>query len=415
VEKVAFLFPGQGSHYVGMGKKLCEDYSIAMRTFEEANEALGYDLMKICFNGSIFKLNKMENMFPALLTTSVACYRVYMHEIGFSPQVLAGHSLGEYSALTCAGVISFSDAVKIVNMRGKLAQEAINAKIGDMTICEGIEWKLVEGLCKTISGENLFTQIACYNDDDKVSVSGTKEGILKIEREILKKKGKIVPLVGGGPFHCELMTEAAMKLYEELKKYNYNEFRYPVISNVTSLPYKIDDNIAHILREHLIRPVQWVKTLERLNDMNITLFVEMSTRNMLCDIMNLQKFKQKKYKISKDDIQKLQRIPDFKEWGNNVTPISKCLSATVSTPNKNLKNYDPVKVLDMYKQIESIEKKQNKSSPKHTAEDILEAFRYLKDILNEKEISMYERKQIISDIIDTSGLNYLYDDFLKAL
>ncbi|GAE86716.1 ACP S-malonyltransferase [Acetivibrio straminisolvens] len=233
MKKIALLFPGQGSQYVGMGKKLYENYSAAREVFDEANEVLGFDLKELCFNGDINELTKTENTQPVILTASVAAFRVYMEKYGVKPAFLAGHSLGEFAALTCAGAISFKDAVRIVRNRGRYMQEAVPQGIGAMAAVSGVDKPVIEETCIKVSDENHLVVVSNHNSKDQIVISGHTSAV-NTASEILKKHGaRIVPLKVSAPFHSPLMQPAADRLREELKLYSYNEPKWQVISNTT--------------------------------------------------------------------------------------------------------------------------------------------------------------------------------------
>jgi len=284
MEKVAFLFPGQGSQYIGMSRTLFEEFELYRQTFEEASDILGFDLAKQCFEGSLLDLAKTENSLIAIFTSSVAAFRVYMKEIAIAPQVCAGHSLGEYSALTCSGAIKFPDAVRLVYKRAKLAKVVSDTDIGAMSIIDGNGMDIrdiVEEECIRASGGGREVVISCYNTLKQVDISGHKETVMQVEQRLLEHGAQVTPLIGVAPFHCTLMQPAVGELREELMKCRFSGCRWPVISNVTGLPHVGPEKVAEALANQITSPVQWETSMEYLERIGITLTVELGPKNVL--------------------------------------------------------------------------------------------------------------------------------------
>jgi [acyl-carrier-protein] S-malonyltransferase len=281
MEKIAFLFPGFGSQYVGMSKNFHQQYSIARETFEEASDILKIDLAKLCFEGDLIELNRAENLQPALLTAEVVAYQVYMKEIGVSPQLSAGHSLGEYAALTCAGAIRFGDAIKISRELGLLTQAVIEAGNGVMTIISRIDKETVQNECRKVTTEERPVFISCYNSSNQTAISGHPEAIEQVETSVLEKGAKITPLIAWAPHHSPLMERVAENFNRHLAGYTYYPFKWPVIANSTARPYGSPERIQDILIQQLLKPVRWVETLSFLNQSGVTMTVELGPQNVL--------------------------------------------------------------------------------------------------------------------------------------
>ena len=285
MNRLALLFPGHGSQYIGMGKMFYENFTIAKRTFEEVNDVLGVDFTKICFEGTMSQLNKPENVQVALLISNVVSYRVYMQEFGFKPEFCAGHSLGEYSALTCAGAIKFSDAIKIVAARGKFTKEIIESDIGSMSIIEDIEENKLEEVCKLVSSQNDFVTISCYNSDNQYAISGHKKSVEKAENLLCEMGARCIPLMMSAPFHSEIMISMADKLMNELRLYEYSCPEIQVISNVTGKPYLKSEFISGNLTRQLCNPVKWQDTMKFLFNKGINMTIEMGSKNVLSNLI----------------------------------------------------------------------------------------------------------------------------------
>src|SRR5262245_24774841 len=224
--KVAFVFPGQGSQYVGMGKDLHAQFAVAERVFGEADEALGFPLSRLCFDGPESDLKLTENTQPAILTVSVAALRVFEAETSLKPDFVAGHSLGEYTSLVCAGALSFQDAVRVVRDRGRLMQQAVPAGVGAMSVILGLEMGAVQSVCEAVSNGEVVAP-ANYNGGGQIVIAGSKAAVTRA-MSIAKKRGakRVLDLPVSAPFHCQLMHPAA----EGLER---------VLDNVTVRPFSL--------------------------------------------------------------------------------------------------------------------------------------------------------------------------------
>jgi len=229
--KVAFIFPGQGSQQVGMGADLVKEFVVAKETFKEADNALDIDVSKLCFEGPAEDLQQTSNTQPAILTASIAVYRV-LKEKGIEPDIVAGHSLGEYSALVAAGVLDFTDAVKLVRKRGQLMEASDPSGKGTMAAIIGLNGKEVEAVCQKASTAGIV-EPANYNCPGQIVISGEKEGVEKAA-ELAQEAGakKAIILNVSGPFHSSLMESAAKELSKELEGISFNDAQVPVVTNV---------------------------------------------------------------------------------------------------------------------------------------------------------------------------------------
>ena len=281
--KIAFVFPGQGSQSVGMLKNIAADHVIIKKTFEEASNALGYDLWALCEAGPAEKLNQTEYTQPAILTASVALWRLWGNERESRPEFLAGHSLGEYSAFVCAKSISLNDAVKLVALRGRLMQEAVAEGEGAMAAILGLDDTAVEAVCKEAKGlEKGVVSPANFNTPGQVVISGNLRPVLKA-MEIAKAQGakKVIQLPVSVPSHCELMKPAAAALEQALNQVSFNLPEIPVIQNVDVSIHEKPEEIRLALIEQLYKPVRWVETIQRMAEKGVNTVFECGPGSVL--------------------------------------------------------------------------------------------------------------------------------------
>jgi len=273
--KVAFVFPGQGSQFVGMGKGWAEGF------LEEADRILGFDLKKICWSGPEEELKKTEIQQPAILTISVAAYELLKNK-GLKPEVVAGHSLGEYSALVAAGSLKFTDAVKIVNLRGRFMQEAVPQGVGAMAAVLGASRDKITEICRQVKG----VQLANMNGPDQVVISGLAESV-KAAGQRLKEAGakRIIPLQVSAPFHSQLMEPAAQKLKAEMDKIEIRDAVIPVMDNVTADYVTEGNRIRDLLIKQVTGSVLWEDSVRRMIADGVVSFVEVGPGKVLSGLI----------------------------------------------------------------------------------------------------------------------------------
>jgi len=283
---IAFLFPGQGSQAVGMGRALADQFPAAKATFDEADEALGYSLSALCFDGPEDKLKLTEYTQPAILTVSVAATRV-LADHGIQPAFAAGHSLGEYSAHVAAGTFSFADAVRTVRSRGQFMQEAVPAGKGGMSAILGLDAHRIAELCQQASDEhNIVVAPANMNAPEQTVISGEINAVTRAG-ELCKEAGakRVVPLPVSAPFHCNLMQPAADRLAAELERIIINDPTIPVASNVDARIIARRAEVRDCLVRQVTGAVRWVECVELLKSSGATTFIEVGPGKVLSGLM----------------------------------------------------------------------------------------------------------------------------------
>jgi [acyl-carrier-protein] S-malonyltransferase len=281
---IAFLFPGQGSQDVGMGKELAEDHAVARRTFEEADEALGYKLSQLCFEGPEDKLRLTEVTQPAILTASVAAWRV-LHEKGLTPAFVAGHSLGEYSAHVAAGTLNFADAVRTVRQRGKYMQEAVPVGVGAMAAILGMELERVSAVCaEAAQGE--VCEPANINSSEQIVISGNTAAVeraAKMASERGAKRAIMLPV--SAPFHCSLMKPAQERLAADLAGLTFQKPGIAVACNADATLVEDAERSRDALVRQVTGSVKWAQSMHLLIAKGVERFVEVGPGKVLCGLM----------------------------------------------------------------------------------------------------------------------------------
>ena len=282
---IVYIFPGQGSQAVGMGKDLYDNFPKAREVFEEADDALGFKLSEMCFSGTAEDLALTANTQPAILTVSVAAFRAMESGSFPLPNFVAGHSLGEYSALVAAKALSFSDAVKTVRKRGMYMQEAVPVGVGAMAAILGLPVETVENACAE-AAQGQVCSLANINSPAQIVIAGNSEAIDRAI-EILKERGakRAIKLNVSAPFHCALMKPAQEKLVVDLQKINFEDLRFPVIENVSAEANTKGERAREALTMQVSAPVRWADSIENLIAEGVETFVEVGAGKILAGLV----------------------------------------------------------------------------------------------------------------------------------
>lgn len=282
--KTAFLFPGQGSQFAGMGKTLAENFEVARQSFEEADEALGFSLSKLCFEGPEEDLKLTENTQPALVAVSVAAWRVLRTEAG-EPDYVAGHSLGEYSALVAAGSLGFADALRTVRKRGQYMQEAVPAGVGAMAALLKLPSGKLDGILAEAAQGEVVT-VANLNSPDQVVIAGNR-GAVERAMELAKAAGakRAVPLPVSAPFHCPLMKPAQERLRADLDAVAFRDLTIPLINNWQAAEVRSGSDAREGLYQQVPNSVRWVESMERLAGLGVERWFEVGAGAVLAGLL----------------------------------------------------------------------------------------------------------------------------------
>ncbi|HYF95620.1 MAG TPA: ACP S-malonyltransferase [Symbiobacteriaceae bacterium] len=306
--KVAFIFPGQGSQYVGMGKELAEQFPAVQRHFDQAAELLGFDLAQLCWEGPEEELKKTYNQQPAILTLSVACLSLLTAN-GLKPDAVAGLSLGEYSALVAAGVLSFEQAVPLVRRRGMYMQDAVPLGTGGMAAVLGLDTNRIDEICAQVrQTTGLVVEGANYNCPGQVVISGHNPAVEKAMELVHQGGGKAVKLSVTAPFHSSLLTPAGDMLSNALAQVTLHDATVPVVANVTAAYVTEGAAIHDLLVRQVSTPVRWEESMRRLLADGVDTFVEVGPSRTLTGFM--KKIDRKVTMFNVEDAQSLGKVLD---------------------------------------------------------------------------------------------------------
>ena len=277
MSRLGFLFPGQGSQAVGMGKEFYESYSLAREIFDRADKSLGYSLTELCLEGPEDKLRLTQNTQPALLTVSTIAYELF----GKEPLLAAGHSLGEYSALVAAGALAFEDAVLLVHKRGMYMQEAVPVGAGAMAAVLGSSHEKIEEALRSL--KEGVVEIANWNSKEQIVIAGEKKAVEEALSVIDPPRSVMLPV--SAPFHCRLMDSAEKKLTYDLNQIEFRDLKFPIVTNVDAEVILKGDLARDSLKRQVTQPVLWYSSMELMGKENIDVYIELGSGKVLTGLI----------------------------------------------------------------------------------------------------------------------------------
>jgi len=284
MKSTAFIFPGQGSQYVEMGKEFHDQFRAAREVFEEADDTLRFSISKLCFQGPEEELKLTENTQPAILTTSIATFKVFQTEKGINPQFAAGHSLGEYSALVASGALSFAEAVQTVRLRGKFMQEAVPVGEGAMAAILGMEREDVEKLCEEVAAGEILSP-ANFNCPGQIVIAGHSNAVQRAIERVKQEGKRAVLLPVSAPFHSPLMKPAGARLERALEEITVRDLNVPVVTNVEAEINTSKDRVKPLLVAQVSSPVRWEESMRRMIKEGIEQVLEIGPGKVLSGLM----------------------------------------------------------------------------------------------------------------------------------
>ncbi len=308
MNKLAFVFPGQGTYYIGMGKSFYDNYAVAREVFEIGSKITGIDLATMCFEGPDSELFKTENQQPAVITVEIAMYNV-LKEKGIIPDLVAGFSLGEYSALTAAETFKFEDTISLVRERGLLMSRAVPENKGSMLTIHGASIDIVRALVAEVNSES-WVEISIINSPVRTTVSGWNEGIMKLEQKVEALGYKAKRMQVSGPFHTEILDKAAAQIRKLINLIDYNEPKCEYVPNCYGRLYTENDNIPEILELHTSRAVLWQSCIEEMIRLGVNTIVEVGPKRGLTNL-NEEILKDKNVDVKLYNIQTVDDMDKF--------------------------------------------------------------------------------------------------------
>ncbi|MFC9774197.1 ACP S-malonyltransferase [Paenibacillus chitinolyticus] len=408
LNKHAIWFPGQGSQRVGMGKTLSERHAVVKATMEEANEALGMRLDSLMYEGPITELTRTDNAQPAILALGVAMYRVYSREWGYLPAMAAGHSLGEITALTCAGAITFPDALRLVRRRGELMQGAAAAGIGAMAAVNGPSPDVVAKVCLEISAGctdgSRIVVVSNMNSERQTVISGHKEAVHEASERLSAHGAAVIPLQVSAPFHSPLMAPAAAQFAEVLSRFSFGEMDFPVVSSLTGLPYGDTAEIAGMLARGLTDPVNWPAVLAFQKSIGVAAAVELGPGNVLKRLAPSDALRVFAFDDKEDEAHLVGRQTD----AYSIDLLNRCLAIATCVRNRNWNKAEYEQgVVSPYRGVQQLVDRLRETGEQVAEAHVRQALAMLESVFRTKGTSAEEQERRYARLQGEFGLRGL--------
>lgn len=418
MKKLAILFSGQGSQYVGMGKTLFEQHQTVREMFAKASDTLGLDMENLCFSESADVLNSTENTQPAILLCSVAAWQVFQQETLLTPSAMAGHSLGELSALVAADAMSLEDGLKLARARGLAMARCGNDGKTGMSAVTKLTGEHLEKICNSIDGYGETFVVANFNSPRQQVLSGDVAQLKALGEKLKAEGGSVIPLRVSGAFHSPYMQPAAKEFTDVINEIELNEPRIPVISNVTAKPHENSDSIKASLIAQITSPVLWQDTLNYLShEAGIDTFVEAGPKDVLkklatTTLPNVAAFALDKQDDEKAMLDALQ--PAIKALKERPTVLGKCMAVAVATRNTNFDN-DAYQhgVVQPYQQLKEMHEQHNAAGSTANADEMLSAMKLLQQIMACKGATEQEQQMRFRQVAEQTGCEQELADFFQ--
>ncbi|MEY9095027.1 ACP S-malonyltransferase [Paenibacillus sp. RC84] len=407
LNKHAIWFPGQGSQRVGMGKALSERHAVVKATMEEANEALGMRLDSLMYEGPITELTRTDNAQPAILALGVAMYRVYSREWGYLPAMAAGHSLGEITALTCAGAITFPDALRLVRRRGELMQGAAAAGIGAMAAVNGPSPDVVAKVCLETSAGcadgSRIVVVSNRNSARQTVISGHQEAVHEASERLSAHGAAVIPLQVSAPFHSPLMAPAAAQFAEVLSRVSFGETDFPVVSSLTGKPYGNSAEIAGMLARGLTDPVNWPAVLAFQKSIGVAAAVELGPGNVLKRLAPPDGLRVFAFDDKEDEAHLVEA--SWQTDAYSIELLNRCLAIATCVRNRNWNaaEYEQGVVLP-YRGVQQLVERLRETGEQVAEAHIRQALAMLESVFRTKGTSAEERERRLARLQGEFGL-----------
>ncbi|MBP2000044.1 [acyl-carrier-protein] S-malonyltransferase [Paenibacillus shirakamiensis] len=410
LNKHAIWLPGQGSQHIGMGRSLSERYSVVNDTMDEASEVLGMRLDNLMYHGPLPELTRTDNAQPAILALSIAMYRIYSEEWGYTPTMAAGHSLGEITALTCAGSITFPDALRLVRRRGELMQEAAAGGAGTMAAVKGLHPDIVARTCSEIRAEQAeqgyIVVVSNINSDLQTVISGHTQAVHLASAKLTAQGAVLIPLLVSAAFHSPLMEPAASEFAELLSSITFKEMKFPVVSALTGVPYHDSTEIADRLARGLTEPVNWPAVLAYQRQLGANDAVELGPGRVLTGLAPAEALRVFTFEHLEDETKRAAVIKHNSPYSIDILHRCLAIATCVRNRNWNVAEYEQGVVMP-YRGVQQLIERMNETGDSLEEKHVQQALAMLESVFRTKGASIEEQKRRLLRLKEEFGIQEL--------